>query len=569
MKTFAARNRSPALLALAAGAFSALAFEPVGWWPLMPLAFAALCALIARASTVWRALCIGWAFGVGQFVVGLNWIATAFTYQAAMPAWLGWIAVVLLSLYLAVYPAMAAGLAWRFGKQRPVALVLALAGAWPVIEWLRGTIFTGFPWNPVGVTLVDTPWRHIATHIGTYGLSMLVLLAGGAVWLAVRRQWRPALALAVVLGLLLLLPRPWVPENTGLRTFDAEDRSATPLTEAAYAPVPVPAPPTGPPPPPPGAPPPPVQVDRGFSLGRATVSNIRIVQPNIGQEDKWRPGLADEAFARLEALSLGGSTEPRILFWPEVAIPEPFQILGPYKRPLPVPLATIPRAMQSIRPGDLLLTGAFALIADESGAIAGNTNSVFALTADGRIHGRYDKAHLVPYGEYLPMRPLLSAIGLSQLAPGQGDTSYGPGPRTLDLGQFGRVGIQICYEIIFSGHVVDEANRPDFIFNPSNDAWFGRWGPPQHLAQARLRATEEGLPVVRSTPTGISALIGPDGGLIASRPWRTAGAIDGHLPQAAPPTIFSRLGNRIPLALGFLLLFIAIALGGSRRYRAT
>ena len=130
--------------ALAAGIASAFAFQPVGWWPLMILAIAALCELVARAGTLKRALLIGWGFGLGQFVIGLNWIPTSFTYQAEMPAWLGWIALLLLSLYLAVYPAMAAGLAWRFGQKNHLALVLALAGGWAITEWLRATMFTGF-----------------------------------------------------------------------------------------------------------------------------------------------------------------------------------------------------------------------------------------------------------------------------------------------------------------------------------------------------------------------------------------------------------------------------------------
>jgi apolipoprotein N-acyltransferase len=194
------------------------------------------------------------------------------------------------------------------------------------------------------------------------------------------------------------------------------------------------------------------------------------------------------------------------------------------------------------------------------------TNSVYALEPLGRIVGRYDKAHLVPYGEYLPMRPVLSAIGLSRLAPGDLDFAAGPGPRTIRLPrQWGEVGFQLCYEIIFSGEVVDPNNRPDFIFNPSNDAWFGRWGPPQHLAQARLRAAEEGLPVVRSTPTGISALIDPHGRVLQSIPWQQAGIIDATLPDPLEPTLFARFGNLIPLVLGFLLIAAAIAL--SRRSR--
>src|SRR3954454_14679867 len=129
------------LYALLAGALSAFAFQPVGWWPLLLIAIAALCELLDRNTSLWRSLALGWAFGFGQFVVGLNWIATSFTYQANMPAWLGWVAVVLLSISLAIYPAMAAGLAWRFGRNNRVALVLTLGGAWAITEWLRGTMF--------------------------------------------------------------------------------------------------------------------------------------------------------------------------------------------------------------------------------------------------------------------------------------------------------------------------------------------------------------------------------------------------------------------------------------------
>src|SRR5688572_24688284 len=176
-------------LAAMLGAVSALAFEPIGWWPLLPIAFAGLCELISRTETLRRALALGWSFGFAQFLVSLNWIATAFTFQAAMPAWLGWVGVVLLSLYLAVYPALAAGLAWRLGRDTPVALLLALAGGWALTEWLRAGIFTGFPWNPAGVILTDTPLLQSAALIGTYGLSMLVVLFGGAVWLEFQRKY--------------------------------------------------------------------------------------------------------------------------------------------------------------------------------------------------------------------------------------------------------------------------------------------------------------------------------------------------------------------------------------------
>ena len=503
------------LYAFIAGAVSAFAFEPVGWWPLMLIAFAGLFELLDRTRSLGRALALGWAFGVGQFAVGLNWIATAFTFQAAMPAWLGWLAVLLLSLYLAVYPALAAGLGWRLSSNKRLRLMLALAGAWAITEWLRAGIFTGFAWNPVGVILVPTPLLGISALIGTYGLSIVAVVLGAALWLEVHRKF---LRVVIILGAILLL---WT-------------LPASPVPDDPLA-----------------------------------IRNIRIVQPNIGQEQKWRPEFADLSFARLASMSAGGLS-PRLLFWPEMAL------LNPVSDTRSDPLARAraeaerSRAGAVLRPGDVLVTGAGTVGATDGVTADVATNSVFVVQPGGRFTGQYDKAHLVPYGEYLPMRPVLSKIGLSRLAPGDFDFSAGPGPRTLALPGFGRMGVQICYEIIFSGHVADDRHRPDFIFNPSNDAWFGRWGPPQHLAQARLRAAEEGLPVLRATPTGISAIIDARGRLVQSIPWRTAGVIDGALPPSAlHPTPFAKLGNAIPLTLGFLMIIAAIALPSRRRYRQT
>jgi apolipoprotein N-acyltransferase len=297
-----------------------------------------------------------------------------------------------------------------------------------------------------------------------------------------------------------------------------------------------------------------------------TIMNLRIVQPNIGQQDKWRPGFAEEAARRLAALSGAPSSEPRLLLWPEAAVTDPLddartdehQALAQFQRT---------RAASLLGPNDRLLTGGIAIASKDGVHIDGAANSIFALAAGGKVVGRYDKAHLVPYGEYLPMRPLLSSLGLSRLAPGDIDFTSGPGPRTIDLGgQWGKVGLQLCYEIIFSGHVVDWQNRPAFIFNPSNDAWFGSWGPPQHLAQARLRAAEEGIPVLRATPTGISAVIDGRGNIVKSLPLGKAGVIDAVLPPAAnSPPMFGRFGNSIPISLGFLLIVGGIVLGRRRR----
>jgi apolipoprotein N-acyltransferase len=506
------RSRQALLAALVAGGVSAFAFQPVGWWPLMILSIAALCELIARAGSLRQSLLIGWTFGFGQFVISLNWIATAFTFQAAMPPWLGWVAVVLVSLYLAVYPAMAAGLAWRFGKANRIALVLALAGSWAITEWLRATLFTGFAWNPIGVTLVDTPWLAASQWFGTYALSAVVVIAGGCLWLAVRREARQTVSLGAAVALLALIPFPAL-------------------------------------------------------LAVETPRPIRIVQPNIGQQVKWIPGYEDIAAARLNKLSSLRDSRQELIFWPEAAVTQPLSDNRPGAATYI--LEERSEAAREVGDRDLLLTGGLAFRSSDQRIVDGATNSIFVLGPGGRFVGRYDKAHLVPYGEYLPFRTVLSAIGLSRLAPGDTDFQPGPGPRSLALPDGrGTAGFQLCYEIIFSGQVVDRHHRPDFIFNPSNDAWFGRWGPPQHLAQARLRAAEEGLPVIRSTPTGISALVSAHGKIIDSIPWGKAGIIWGYLPPTAPPTFFARFGNIIPLALGFLLLIAAIALDRRARYRA-
>ena len=220
---------------------------------------------------------------------------------------------------------------------------------------------------------------------------------------------------------------------------------------------------------------------------------------------------------------------------------------------------------QSIGPRDAHQNRGVTIRSPHGEEVTSATNSIFAMNGGGQILARYDKAHLVPYGEYLPMRPILSALGLSRLAPGDVDFDAGPGAQTLAIPGIGKVGFQICYEIIFSGQVVDRKNRPLFLFNPSNDAWFGAWGPPQHLAQARLRALEEGLPVLRATPTGISAVVDAGGAIVAALPSHKAGVIDSRLPPPAPPTLFARFGNVLPLA--FALLIAASAIAVRRKHR--
>jgi apolipoprotein N-acyltransferase len=510
-------NRFPKSLSLIAGALSALGFAPLGWWPLTLLAFAFLLHLVIRAETLKASLARGYWFGVGHFIVGLNWIAGAFQYQEEMPVWLGWIAVVVLSLYIAVYPAMASGLAWRWGKEKPLVFVLFFAAAWIVTEWLRATMFTGFAWNPLSVAFVET--AYISRWIGTYGLSGLVIALSGGMYLIVHRQWKAGGAIVVTILALFVGLTP-LPITKSIADIDRE--RAQPV--------------------------------------------IRIIQPNIGQQDKYKLGYEEINFAKLARLTGKPGSEPRLILWPEAAIPDYLDEKSEEAAEARARIATL------IGPKDAILTGGvkreFKSVRNDfyiERTLIGARNSVWGMLPDERLILRYDKSHLVPYGEYLPMKPFLSKIGVSRLVPGEIDFWPGPGPQSYAVPGFGNIGVQICYEIIFSGQVIDAANRPNFLFNPSNDAWFGAWGPPQHLAQGRLRAIEEGLPVIRATPTGISAVIDANGRVLASIPYHKSGYIQTRLPRAHAPTPFARYGNIIPLFFALLLTGIGVALRGKRR----
>jgi apolipoprotein N-acyltransferase len=515
-------HRHPKTAALILGLISATGFAPLHFWPLTLLALAGWMMLTLAAPRRRTAFGIGWAFGLGHFTLGLNWIATAFTYQAAMPAWLGWVAVVALSLYLAVYPALAALGGWLLTKADPatktrpftVTAALAFAGFWTISEWLRSFIFTGFAWNPLSA--ITVPYAAApARWIGTYGVSALVILAAAIIiWLSTRRA-KPAAITAATLAVI----------TAGALTDQALDAA-----------------------------------DAAARSKGETRPLITLVQPNIGQAEKWEGDHAAANFAKLARLTAPKGPEPRLILWPEAAIPDYLERGYPsyyYDRSADEARARLTAQMNE---NDVLLLGALKLEFDRNGNAIGARNSVMSLYGNGSLGPRYDKAHLVPYGEYLPMRPVLSALGLSRLAPGDMDFWAGPGPHTVDLAAFGKIGLQICYEIIFSGQVTDPALRPNFLFNPSNDAWFGDWGPPQHLAQARLRAIEEGLPVLRSTPTGISAVIDASGHIQHSIPMHTAGRIDTRIPVAFAPTLFARSGNIAPISLAILLIIAAIAI---------
>ena len=508
-------SRYPALVALLLGAIAATGFAPLQWWPLTLIGLAGLAALVHAAPTVRRAIWIGWCWGVGHFTINNNWFQHAFDFQDKMPPVLGYFAAVGLALYLAVFPMAAAGIGWRFGRsQRPDAgYALVFAAAWIGSEYLRATLFTGYAWDPIGVIWLPVIGiARLSAWIGTYALSGVTVLAAISLLLLLQRRWRMPAAIAVLLTLAAL---------------------SAPYTRAPAA--------------------------------AADAPLLRVVQPNIGQDARGQ----DDQERMLAALARWSGTpgpRPRLVLWPEGVMRDYLE--SGYPRWIydgQSPLFNRWRLAQLLGPRDILLTGHTPLRFDAAGDVVGASNSVFAIDGRARIVARYDKAHLVPYGEYLPMPWLMKPLGLSRLVPGDIDFDDGPGPRTLTVPGFGSIGFQTCYEIIFSGQVVDPARRPQMIFNPSTDAWFGRWGPPQHLAQARMRAIEEGLPIVRSTPTGISAVIAADGTLLATVPHEVAGAIDMAMPPALPPTLFSRLGNAAALLV--VLGFVAAAIAIRRRAR--
>jgi apolipoprotein N-acyltransferase len=526
-KLFELLKSYPGWFAVIAGAISATGFAPLGHWPLTALACALLLHLVAVAASKGAAFRIGWLFGLGHFGIGLNWLAGSFRYQDAMPVWLGWIAVLAVSFYVAVYPALAAlGAYWvgdgvrKRGSKATFPFVLSFAGFWTLTEWLRATLFTGFAWNPLSASQIDTPLSWALPALGSYGVSALVIVFAAILW-------------GLLAGLLAKTGKV-----IAARIFDLV------LLAGACAIL---------------------SFIGGSEVkpSKTLAPTITIVQPNIGQQDKDEADYYDVNFAKLARYSkpLPGQG-PRLLLWPEAAVPDYLEDGYPYRfyqfQSGESAIGARAQLTSLMGPKDILLTGSNRLVIDKKGQLIAARNSMSAMDAKGQFFGHYDKAHLVPYGEYLALRWLLEPLGATRLVPGDLDFLPGPGPQTLALPGFGNVGIQICYEIIFSGHVVDAARRPDFLFNPSNDAWFGTWGPPQHLAQARLRAIEEGLPVIRSTPTGISAIVDAEGRITHSIALGKAGRIDAKLPFAHNPTLFARFGNALPLAFAALLLLLAL-----------
>lgn len=493
------------LTAFGAGLLSALAFAPFDIFPLLLLALGLLVLLLdgtARETPPWRAAFFtGWAFGFGQFLAGLYWVGYAFTVDAAAHAWQIPFVAMLLPGYLAVFPALASAITVAVGRPGSARIFL-FAALYAIGEWLRGHLLTGFPWNLPAYAWGAAPGvMQGAAVIGSYGLSLLTVLLGASLaGLASGRAgaWRLA---AAMIGLFALI---WIGGEARLALVHPADV--------------------------PGV-------------------RLRLVQPDVPQAEKFRPQFLTRNWERLVDLSAAPArTAPTLIIWPEAAPP--------------FPLDREPEALRQIAPftsNDQVLMSGTVRIEDLPGDRYRYFNSFEMFAHGGRLIGTYDKFHLVPFGEYLPLPGLLHALGLNKLVDMPDGFGEGGGPKTYEIPGAPPVGPLICYEVIFPEQIIG-ASRPGWIVNVSDDAWFGpSTGPYQHLLTARMRAIEQGIPIARDTNTGISAVIDPLGRIVTNLPLGRMGFLDSNLPQALPTTPYARLGET-----AFALLVAGCLLWGLR-----
>jgi len=488
------KNWRPAGGLVLAGAVSAAALPPVNLVPLLWLTLPWLLHAIDRRPGPRGAFVAGWLFGLGYFAAGLYWISHALLVDAARFGWMIPFALLGIGAVLGVYIGGAAAVS-RFVRPGWPRLLL-FAAAWGGAEWLRDHLLTGFPWNPIASVWSGTiVLLQSVALIGSFGLGVLTILAAGAPVLFWRSRRQGVIA--SLLGLALILGLAWWGE----------------------ARIPAGAMPTQP----------------GVML--------RLVQANIAQTLKWRPEMRQENLDRHLALSRLPAAAPlTAIIWPETAAPAFLEQDVAARRAV---AAAAP-------PGGLILVGTVR------GEVRGREleqiwDSIEAFDHQGDLLGRYDKAHLVPFGEYVPLPDWL---GVQKLTALDMETSAGPGPITLTLPGLPPVGPQICYEAIFPAAIVDPAHRPAWMLNATNDGWFGiSSGPYQHFAAARMRSIEEGLPLVRAAYTGISGVIDPYGRVIAKIGLGQEGILDSPLPEPIGETLFARWRHRI---LAILLLITAL-----------
>ncbi|MXQ09166.1 apolipoprotein N-acyltransferase [Alphaproteobacteria bacterium GH1-50] len=477
-------------LGLIAGAVAALGHAPFGLWPLALIGFAGLIALIVREVTPRRAAWAAWAGGAGYFAVALHWIVEPFLVDAATHGWMAPFALVFMAGGLALFWGLAAWLARRLAGGGALAVALGLALA----EMARGHVLTGFPWALPAYLWTDTPVRMSAALWGPYGLTALTLVLAALPSVGLSRLWRGGLTLAVLAGLF------GAGAIVGLWAKPGEEILDRP--------------------------------------------SVRLVQPNVPQDEKWNPERAPVFMRRLLTSTAAGEASPDLIVWPETAIPYPLDIAGPVLARAAIEAGGTP-----------LITGLNRRTEDGQWF-----NALVTVGPGGEVTETYDKVHLVPFGEYIPGR--IDLLRRMAAFTGFGFTP-GAAVRAIDT-PLGRAVPLICYEAIFPGHIGRAIERPDLLIQITNDAWFGTFaGPFQHLEQARFRAAEQGLPLIRAANTGVSAVITPTGEVFASLGLGEEGYIDAEVPPPLSATVYARIGD-LPVAALLLLLFTALSLTSMR-----
>ena len=488
--------------AFAAGAACATGFAPLDFFPALLIGYAALVLLIDGARlrpSRFGAASAGWAFCFGQFLIGLHWIGYAFLVDPANHLWQMPFALVSLTAGLALFGALACGLAaycWQHGSARLFVFGVAMAGA----EWLRGHLITGFPWNlsaygwGASLELLQS-----ASLMGAYGLSFLTILLGASLAEFLCGRWRAPVAMAALFVVL------W--------TYGAYRLANTPTADV------------------PGV-------------------HLRLVQPDIPQAEKYVSRLMLRNWQRLIDLSARPGN-PSVIVWPEAATG--------------FAVTREPGALDEIglftARGQSLITGSNR-VAPGDGHLSAY-NSLYVFGPHGALPQVYDKFHLVPFGEYVPFAKVMNGIGITQLTVGEGFSS-GDHPHVLQVAGAPPMTPLICYEVIFPHAVTDaHAPRPGWFVNITDDSWFGPWaGPAQHFLTARVRAIEEGLPIVRDANTGITAVIDANGRVRAKLGLNRLGIVDATLPAALQPTLYVRFGDLI-----FLLFLVSASFASFARAR--
>jgi apolipoprotein N-acyltransferase len=488
---------SAAFLAFLLGALSGSAMPPFDFWWIFGFTFPALLFFIHKTSLP-RAFLLGWLFGFGYFLVALHWIGYAFFVNAGADLWMMPFAVGGLAAFLAIYWGLASVLTLYFVARGFEPFLLAPI-FFTAAEYLRGHLFSGFAWAAPGLAVDGMGGVSQLTYIiGMEGLTFLVLLWAGALFALMRgKRVLPLLVLAI-------LPLSWVLGEWRLA------QNPTQFSETIF---------------------------------------VRIVQPNLSEDDAWRSKNARPIFERLLALSAQPpqlASQVTHIVWPESVVP--FLI-----DESPTALSQVGEMLGLNR---ILMTGAVRRAAPDPQA--DYFTSVLVIDGTAKVIAHYDKAHLVPGGEFLPLAWLLEPLGFRQVVSLPESFKAGKGPESLRIPGAGLVGAQVCYEATFPQETVDPRNRPDWLVNVTNDGWFGQsTGPWQHLAQFRLRVIEQGLAGVRSANTGVSAILDPFGRYLIKSPLDVEAVYDGQLPLSLAPGPYAKFGDRILLAL--LLFGLGVA----------